>query len=123
MKSALYAIHPFPQDSEEPQFFVILYPDLSTGDVDYEITDGNHMQLRVMAQIPKSVLAFASRLYEQVIAWSEGRANYPHSQYRLPEPEDEPQFEHGRTDLDARSVSAVDLIEKAGGTYQPSKTE
>jgi len=116
LKSALYAIHPFPS-VDAASYFVVLYPDLSNGEIEYDILDSNMMQLRMLQQVPKSVLLFAAGLYQQVLDWSEGRAKYPHSHYMFPEPESENSDvgEDRIAELDERERAAVAAIKEAAG--------
>lgn len=116
LKSALYAVHPFPS-TEAASYFVVLYPDLENGEIEYDILDSNMMQLRMLQQVPKSVLLFAASLYQQVLDWSEGRANYPHSHYMPPEPESENSDigEERIAELDERERAAVAAIKEAAG--------
>lgn len=80
----MYAIHPFPSE-DDAQYFVVLFPDLETGEIEYDVLDKHLMQLRLLPQVPKQVILFIGELFQQVYLWSQGQGNYPHSYYQFPD--------------------------------------
>jgi hypothetical protein len=115
LKTALYAIHPIGEEGEEPTHYIVLFADLVAGDVEYSICDQNMMELRLIAQVPKSVMMKAAALYEQVVQWSKGEAEYPHSNYVPNLGVDAPELPEEETlkeNLDDRESSAREVIEQ-----------
>ncbi len=117
LKSALYAVHPFvPEGETEPSHYIVLFPLLDQGEIEYSILDSNMMDLRLIAQVPKLVMIRAAELYKQVLDWSEGKAPYPHSFAELPSMvvvEPSTVGNELKGDLDKRDAAADALIEAA----------
>lgn len=115
LKTALYAIHPFGEEGEEPTHYIVLFADLSAGDIEYSICDQNMMELRLIAQVPKAVMMKATALYEQVIQWSKGEADYPHSSFVVNFDHESPvlpEEDKLKENLDNREDSARELIDQ-----------
>lgn len=116
----MYAIHPYPSE-EDAQFFVVLFPDMETGEIEYEVLDQHLMQLRLLPQVPKQVILFIGELFQRVYLWSEGQGNYPHSHYQFPDsvlPETSDIGEERLSELDSRESAAMELIKQAGGVVK-----
>lgn len=120
LKSALYAIHPFPS-ADNVEHYVVLFPNLEELEIDYEILDSNMMQIRLLKQVPPPVLIFAMRLYSQILEWSEGKALYPHSFFQFPDvaPEHTLEEQEALNSLDGRDEAADALIAKSMGSPTP----
>lgn len=118
LKSALYAVHPYP-NTESPDYFVVLYPDMDTAEIECEVLDKNMMQMRLINQVPKPVIVLMASLFEKVDAWIDGKGEYPHSFYNFPEQQLEesmPISDSVLAELEERDLQARALIEAAGGT-------
>lgn len=117
LKSALYAVHPFiPEGETEPSHYIVLYPLLDQGEIEYSILDSNMMDLRLIAQVPKLVMIRAAELYKQVLDWSEGKAPYPHSFDELPSMvvvEESTIGDDLKDNLNERNSAASSIIEAA----------
>lgn len=116
LKSALYAIHPFPNDSD-PSHYVVLFPSLEDGSIDYSLLNVDMMDLRLFAQVPNDLIIFAGMLLNQIKLWQKGEADYPHSFFQFPavmeENIDLPVDDQVKESLKGREEAASELLQAA----------